>query len=182
MDLGLSYREPREFGIVSPMSDTALMALVVLEVTGLAGAFALVRRNAKRRAAGKERAPRPVRIAAALFGLLLVLGFPAVMILSIINPTIQTERQHQKLVETGTAATATITHIEETGTVINRRPEMQVWMIVKPQGEPDFSSQSTWAFSVKDVQNYRVGTKVNVFFNPKDRESVAVVSVAPSRD
>lgn len=166
--------------MVTPMSDTALMALSVLELSGLVGLFALIRREAKLRADGKERPPRLVRISTSLLGLLVALVFPAVMILSIINPTIQTERQHAKLVQTGTAATATITHIEETGTVVNLRPEVKVWMTVQPQGAPAFDSQSTWVFSVQDVQTYRVDTKVKVFFDPEHHGTVAVVGVAPS--
>jgi hypothetical protein len=162
------------------MSDTALMALGVLELTGLVGLFVLVRRAAERRDAGKGRARRLVRISTALLGLLVVVGFPVLMILSIINPTIWTERQHQKLVQTGTPATAIINHIEETGTVINSRPEVRVLMTVQPQAAPAFNSQSTWVFSVNDVQTYQFGTKVNVFFDPKDHETVAVVGVAPS--
>lgn len=156
------------------------MALGVLELTGLIGLFVLARRATERRAAGKGRPPKVVRISTALLGLLVVVGFPVVMILSIINPTLQSERQHQKLVQTGIPATATINHIEETGTVINRRPQVRVLMTVQPQDAPAFNSQSTWVFSVRDVQTYQIGTKVNVFFDPEDHETVAVVGIAPS--
>ncbi len=162
------------------MSNTVLMVVGVLELTGLVGLFALVRRAAARRAAGKERPPRWVRISTALLGLSVALAFPLFMIAWIINPAIRTERQHEKLVQTGTPATATITHIEETGTMINKRPEVRVRMTVQPQNAPAFDSQSTWVFSVNDVQSYRVGTKVNVFFNPEDHGTVAVVGVAPA--
>jgi hypothetical protein len=161
------------------MSDTSLMVLGVFELAGLIGLFLLVRWNVKRRAAGKQRLRRPVRIAVALFGLLIVVGFPVLMIVSIMNPSLQNERLHAKLVETGTRATATITSVEETGTLINRRPEVRVRMRVQPQDGPAFDSQWTWVFSVKDVQTYRVGIKANVFFDPKDHGAVAVVGVAP---
>jgi hypothetical protein len=160
------------------MPDTALMALGALELIGLVALFVLTRRAAARRTAGKGRAPRLVRISTALLGLLVVVGFPVVMILSIINPTIQSERQHQKLVQTGTPATAVINHIEETGTIINKRPEVRVSLTVQPPGAAAFYSQSTWVFSVKDVQSYPIGTQVNVFFDPANHGSVAVVGVA----
>jgi hypothetical protein len=163
------------------MSDAALMALGAFELTGLVALFALVRTGAKRRAAGHARPPRLVRIAIALLVLLVVLVFPVVMIGSIINPTIQADRQHRRLVQTGTRATATITDIEETGTVINHRPQVQVWVLVQPRDAPAFTAQSTWVFSVKDTQTYRIGTQVNVFFDPENRGTVAVVGVTTSR-
>lgn len=162
------------------MSDFALTVLGILELTGLVGLFALIRTEAKRRAAGKPRAPRSLRISTALLGLMVMLGFPALMIVAIMNPTLQTDRLHEKLIETGTPATATITDIEETGTVINRRPQVRVSMTVQPPDGPAFSSQSTWVFSIKDSQTYRVGAKVKVFFDPEDHETVAVTGLAPS--
>jgi hypothetical protein len=162
------------------MSDATFTALIVLDLIGLVGLFVLIRTNAKRRAAGKDRLPRPVRISAALLGLVVVVGFPVLMIMKITNPTFEADRRHEKLVQTGTPATATITDIAETGTVVNRRPQVQVRMTVQPQDGPAFDSQSTWVFSVKDVQTYRVGSKVNVYFDPEDHETVAVVGLAPS--
>lgn len=164
------------------MSDPILFALGVLELAGLVGLFVLVRRGAERRAAGKPRAPRLVRIATALLGLWVVLAFPALMIAAIVNPTLQAERRHRNLVESGTPATATITHVQETGTVINRRPEVRVRLTVQPKDAPAFDSQSTWVFSVTDAQTYRVGAKVQVFFDPADRENVAVVGLAPASE
>jgi hypothetical protein len=161
------------------MSDTALTALWAFELTGLVGLFILIRVAAKRRAAGKERIPRPVRISAALLGLPIVVGFPVLMVLTIMNPSLKVERQQEKLVETGTPATATITNISETGTVINKRPQVRARLTVQPKDGPAFDSQWTWVFSVNDVQTYRVGTKVKVFFDPADHGTVAVVGVAP---
>lgn len=162
------------------MSDTTLVALGVVELAGLIGLFVLIRRGAQRRAAGKARPSRLARVSTALLALLVVVGFPAWMILSIVNPTFLTERRHEELIASGTAATATIHHIEETGTVINRRPEVRVLLTVEPRGAPPFDSQSTWVFSVSDTQTYRVGTKVKVFFDPEDHQTVAVVGLAPS--
>lgn len=162
------------------MSESALTLLGALELVGLVGLFMLIRREGKRRAAGQPRAPRAQRIAAALLGLVVVVAFPAIMIVSIMNPSLQTDRLHKRLVETGTRATATITDIEETGTVINHRPQVRVELTVEPQGAASFASQSTWVFTVKDSQTYRVGSKVDVYFDPQDHGAVAVVGLAPS--
>lgn len=141
------------------MSDTVLIVLGVLELLGLIALFALIRRASKRRADGKERDPRWVRISTALFGLVVVVAFPVFMIFSIVNPSYRNVRRHQQLVQTGTPATATITQIKETGRMINRRPEVQVRLTVQPQGAPPFDSQSTWVFSINDAQTYRVGSR-----------------------
>lgn len=161
------------------MSDTVLTALFVLEGAGLIGLFALIKVASKRRAAGKERLPRPVRITAALIGLVLVVGFPVLGVLAIMNPGLKLERQHDQLVETGTPATATITKIEETGDMINKRPVVRARMTVQPKDGPAFDSQATQVFSVQDVQTYKVGANVKVFFDPQDHGAVALVGVAP---
>jgi hypothetical protein len=68
--------------MVPSMSETATTALVILELTGLIGLFALLRVSAKRRVAG-ERLARPVRIAIALIGLFLVVVFPVLIVLAL---------------------------------------------------------------------------------------------------
>lgn len=162
------------------MSDTVLMTLIALELAGLVGLFLLARMGARRRKAGKERPPRWLRISAALFALVVVVGFPVLMVLAIINPSRQHESAREELVQSGTPATGTITQVEETGTVINRRPQVQVWVEVEPEGGGSFVSQSTWTFSVSDTQTYRVGTRVNVYYDPDDHDTVAIVGVAPA--
>jgi len=164
------------------VSDLALMVLGVLEVLGLAGLFVYVRIQAKRRAAGERRPSRAVRISVALLGLLVAVAFPMLMISAIVSPVTRADRERDALVQTGTPATAVITDIEETGNVINRRPEVRVHVTVEPPGAPSFASAATWVFSVKDVQTYRVGTRVNVFFNPTDHGAIAVVGVAAARE
>lgn len=163
-------------GIVLVMSDGALLILGLLEVLGLAGLFVYVRAQAKRRAAGGERPPRAVRMLVALLGLVLLVGFPLVMIFA--NPAVRSAGQRDALVGSGTPAVAVITHIEETGDVINRRPEVRVHVSVEPPGAPPFDSEATWPFSVTDMQTYRVGTRVKVMFDPADHATVAVVGTA----
>jgi len=160
------------------MSEDTMMRIVVLEFVGLVGWFVLARRNRARRGAGKKVSP-PVRIATSLLGLFVVIGFPALMIVSIVGRGQQNERLREELAERGTAATATITGVQETGTVINREPEIRVLLNIEPEDGPAFSSQATWAFTVSDIQSYRVGTRVRVLFDPQEPGVVAVVGVAP---
>lgn len=164
------------------MSDTALLVLGALDLLGLAGLFVWLRAQAARRAAGKERPPRSVRIAVALVALVVVVAFPLVMVTSIKNRVDRPARQRAELMRIGTPAVAEITHLEETGTVINRRPEMRVRLTVHPDAAPAFAAEATWPFSVLDVQTYRVGTRVNVTFDPADPGSIAVVGVAAPND
>lgn len=158
------------------MSDLALLVLAVLELLGLAGLFLYARARAKRRAAGEARPARAVRISVALLALAVVVGFPILMVTAIMNPATQADREREALMRSGTPATAVIIDLEETGTVINRRPEMRVYLGI--EGASPSSATATWVFSVKDVQTYRVGTKVNVRVDPANRERAAVVGVA----
>lgn len=159
------------------MSDLALIVCGVLEVLGLVGLFVYTRARAKARAAGKARPPRAVRIAVALLGLVVVVGFPLLMITAILSPATEGDRRREALLQSGTPATGVILDIEETGNVINRRPEVRVHVSVEPEGAPRFDAAATWVFSVKDVQTYRVGTRVKVRFDPADHAVVAVVGV-----
>lgn len=160
------------------MSDSTFMVLGALELVGLVGLFALVKVGAKRKKEGKGRLPRAVRISAALVGLVLIVGFPVLMIMKITNPTREIEARQAELIAKGTEATATITDLKETGTMVNKRPQVRVSLTVEPKDEPAFPSQWTWVFSVKDTQNYKVGAKVKVFYDPADRKTVAVAGLA----
>jgi hypothetical protein len=162
------------------MSDLAIWVLATLEVVGLAGLFVYIRAQVRRRETGLERPPRAVRISVALLGLAVAVVFPVLMITSIINQGTRGERQRDEIVQSGTPATGVITHVEETGKVVNHRPEVRVYVTVEPAGAASFPSTATWVFSVSDVQSYRVGTRVAVFFKPDDRRAVAVVGVAPT--
>lgn len=162
------------------VSDLALVVLGVVEILGLAGLFAYVRVQARRRKSGAPRPTRAVRISVALLGLLVVVAFPLLMISAIVSPITRAEREREALVQSGTPATAVITDLEETGNVLNRRAEVRMHVRVEPDGAPPFASAATWALSVKEVQTYRVGTRVKVFFDPTDHASVAVVGVAPA--
>ncbi len=163
------------------MSDAALLVFGVVELAGLLALFAIARRNKRRRSAGLERPARPVRIATALLGLAVVVGVPTLLVLTVRNRTGGAERLREELSKTGKSATATIRHIEETGTVINRQPEVAVWLTVQPDGEEPFDAEIAWVFSTQDVQNYRVGTKVRVLYDPRDHDRVAVVGLAVPR-
>lgn len=157
------------------MSDTTLIAFGILELVGLVGLFLYIRKEAERREAGRPRRPRAVRIGVALVGLCVLVGGVALPAVAMMNPTIQAERRHDELVQNGMQGSGTITHVQETGTVINYRPEVRVVVTVRPQEGPPFQSQETRVFSVADTQSYRVGTEVNVLYDPADRTTVALV-------
>jgi hypothetical protein len=150
--------------------------VIVIGVVWFAGAIAsyiLVRRfKEQRRAAGEEIAPvNPTLRAVVLGGIVLAIGVVA-------GPGLLAERRHDAIVESGKPATARIVAVEETGNLYNRRPEVEVRMMVQPGGGEPFESQETWVFSVMDVQTYAVGAEIDVFYDPQDPSSVAVVGSA----
>jgi hypothetical protein len=139
----------------------------------LAGAVFSVRvarkMRAKRRAAGEE-VPKANPLLAVAILVVILFAFGVVL-----GPGILAEQRDEELRETGTPATAEVLAVEETGNVYNRRPEVAVTVRVEPEGGDAFESQSTWIFSVSDIQAYRPGTTVDVFFDPADHETVAIV-------
>lgn len=126
------------------------------------------------------RPPKAVRIATALLLLAVVVGFPTLLVMTVVNQTNRAERLREELAETGKPATAKIHHIEETGNVINRQPEVRVYLTVQPEGGKAFDAESTWVFSTQDVQTYEVGTTVRVLYDPEDHAKVAVVGLSRS--
>ena len=160
------------------MSESTLLTLVALELLGLVGYFVWTRWRSARRAANKPRLPRPLRLFVALLGLGVFVVGPGVLILHG-NPIAQSKESHKRLVEKGLPGTAVVTHISETGTFYNRRPEVEVWMTVTQANGLSFTSQDTRIFSVSDVQNYRPGANVKVFYDPKATGSVAIVGLLP---
>ena len=162
------------------MSDTRLLVLAVLELAGLIGLFAFARRTQRRKAAGEPRDPRGVRIAVAALGLVVVVGFPAVMIATIVGTAQSGEREQARLRERGVPATATITDVRETGKIVNRQPEIEVRVDVHPSEGPGFASRATWVFTTRDVQTYRVGAEVQVRYEPGHPEAVAIVGLVES--
>lgn len=162
------------------MARSALWVLAIVEVLGLVGLFAYVRAQARRRATGRPRPPRAVRISVALVGVVVAVGFPLLVITAMHGQATRGERQRDELARSGRPATGVITDVEETGKVVNRRPEVRLHVTVEPPGGRPFHATATWVFSVKDVQSYRVGTRVNVYYDPADRRVVAVVGALPA--
>lgn len=164
------------------MSTTLLIVLSVLDLAGLVGVWALRKIPAKRRAAGKPPVSRAIGIPLGLLALVILVAFPVLAVQAIKHPVVYIQHKHDRLVQNGTPATAVITHIEETGDFLNERPYVRVSLTVEPEGAPAFSAEWKRAFSVTDIQNYRVGTKVNVFFDPEDPSTATVVGVAPPEE
>jgi hypothetical protein len=163
------------------MPELTLLAGVALFVAGLLVMRALSRATKKRAATGVSKTPRWLRVTIALLALAAVIGGPVLAITTLVGEANRNQELAEELAKTGVSATATILHLEETGTVYNRRPEMEVWLNVKPKGAAPFDARVTWAFSVEDVQNYRPDTKVRVRFDPEDHDRVAVVGLAVER-
>lgn len=157
------------------ITSTHLMIAGGIVVWMIGGFFArrLARKVREQRRAAGEVVPEPNRALGAVILAVIVFAFAVVL-----GPGMLAEARHDELVETGTPATAKIVAVEETGNVYNRRPEVALTLEVQPEGGTPFQSQAEWIFSVMDIQTYRVGETVDVFFDPADTEVVAVVGVA----
>ncbi len=165
-------------GTLGPVSNTSLLTAAALEVAGLIAIFFIRRRNIARREAGEPRPPVPARIATALLLLAVVVGAPLVIGGAIYGKVYRSEILAEELREIGAPGTATITAIGETGTVINREPEVRVDLAVEPEEGGPFQSHATWVFSVTDTQRYREGTRVRVLYDPDDHTRVTVTGLA----
>ena len=154
------------------MSTTALIVIAVVWLSGAVVSLVMVRRiKQRRRDAGEEVPKSNPGLALAIVAIIaLALGFA-------FGPGLLAEKRHEELMATGTKTIATITAVEETGNVFNGSPEVRVRVKVETPEGGSFDSQETWVFSIFDVQTYRVGTKVDAFFDPADTESVAIVGV-----
>jgi hypothetical protein len=158
-----------------------MLGLSVLAIAGVLGLRALGRSGARQRRGEIRGIPRSVRIPLALLALGSAIGAPVLMMQTAAGQAARNQRLGEELARAGVSATATVNHFEGTGTFYNHRPEMNLWLTVRPEGGAAFDAEASWAFSIKDAQDYRVGAKVRVRFDPEDRQRVAVVGLAVAR-
>ena len=146
---------------------------VAIYLVGLVWSIRKVRAfREKARAEGRE-VPKgnPALSGAMLLIILTVVGV-------VFGPQVLQAQTEARLEKEGAKATAKITDLEETGTVYNERPEVEVTLQVMPAGEAPFEVRVDRVFSIMDIQRYQVGAMVEVLYDPADHDAVSIRGVA----
>lgn len=150
---------------------------VLLWLVGAIFSIRTARRLRAERAARGEVVQKPNRgVAVFVIG---VIGFAFAVVL---GPGLLAAHRHDQLVENGLPATATIVAVEETGYISNDRPEVELTLSVQPPEGQAFESREAWIFSIMDIQTYQVGATVDVYFDPADTDTVAVIGVTQEQN
>ena len=108
--------------------------------------------------------------------------FVAVVILGVvfgtwIIPDYLEYREEQRILEEGTAATAVIRDIRETGNMYNHKPEVELTLeIARPDGTT-FTGRALSVFSAVQAVKYPTGTTVHVKYDPADQSKVVFIGL-----
>ena len=79
----------------------------------------------------------------------------------------------QRILATGVPARATVRHIQDTGTLINFNPVVDLMLDVYPEGQQPFQMQLRTA--VSKIAIPRVGDVITVKYNPHNAYEMAIV-------
>ena len=122
---------------------------------------------------GQELPPAPPGLKRAAFGLLLLFVFG--MFAMIAGPFLLDGWREHQILENGEDAIATIIVMRDTKDRANENPIVAMTVEVQPDKGKAYRAQIVTPISIVDLQNYRVGNKVRVRFDPADRSKVALV-------
>jgi hypothetical protein len=90
------------------------------------------------------------------------------------------EVERRKLLESGEPAEATILAVTDTGVTVNQiYPVVKVLLEVRPQGRQPYQVETKMILNRMDIPQIQPGKVVQVRFDPRNPEKVAVVGVGP---
>lgn len=92
-------------------------------------------------------------------------------------PELRRQSERKTLLAEGQDATATIVSLADTGNTFNDNPEVEIRLVVHPEGAEDFQVDINQVIGAVELANYRAGAEVTVKFDPADHAKVAIISV-----
>jgi hypothetical protein len=84
------------------------------------------------------------------------------------------QRRTQHLMANGRISQATITHVTETGVVVNDNPKVQIDLMVATDGAPAYAASVTQVISRLAVANFQPGATVPVRVDPGDPQQLII--------
>jgi hypothetical protein len=112
-----------------------------------------------------------------LIGVFVVGTIFAVVFGTWIIPDYLEYREEQRILTEGTAATAVIRDIRETGNMYNHKPEVELTLEIAGPDGTTFTGRALSVFSSVKAVKYPVGTTVHVKYDPADPGKVALVGL-----
>lgn len=112
--------------------------------------------------------------------LVLVGVFMATSVVGTIGASIASGVSNSRLQATGRPAEATILHISDTGTTINKDPVVRFKLEVRPPGEPPFEAEAERLVSRLQIPMIQPGATVQVKYDPQSRAVALLDADAPS--
>ncbi len=112
---------------------------------------------------------------------LLVL-IPAMVLLPLWFLFLGPKLRHDKLLKNGRQVSGRLLDVEETGTVINDSPELEI--VVEFKREDGILDTSTTDFvpSLRSIHLFQTGSRAVVAYDPEDPEEITIVSLGGSED
>ena len=100
------------------------------------------------------------------------------MLASTLGPKLFAKVRDQRVMENGVETTAVVIDLDETGNYVNREPEIEVTVEIKPEGGEEFTAKAVKVMGPVELKRYDVGTTVTVRYDPDDRRHVVLVGPA----
>ena len=98
-----------------------------------------------------------------------------------LGPKLFAKMQEKRVLDNGTAASATIIDLDETGDYVNREPEILITVEVDGEGGEPFTAKITKVMSPIELKRYDVGTRVKIRYDPDNRRKAALVGLDKSK-
>lgn len=108
---------------------------------------------------------------------LAVFGIVFLVLIPFLIRAIRNWQITQKVLQTGTDATATIVRTWDTGTRINDNPRVGMLLQVQPSAGPSFQAEVKKTVSLIQLPMFQPGAQLQVKYDPAQPSHVAIVSV-----
>ncbi len=85
-------------------------------------------------------------------------------------------QEEQRLLQTGAAAMGQIMAVNQTGTMVNHQPQVQIVVMVHPPGGQPYQAQMVKIVSMFEISQYQIGAQVHVRYDPQNPSKIAIAT------
>jgi hypothetical protein len=107
---------------------------------------------------------------------LVIMGASLFFVFRLLGGLRKQAQEEQRLLQTGAPATGQIMAVNQTGTYINQQPQVQIVVMVHPQGGQPYQAQLTKVVSMFETAQYQIGAQVHVRYDPQNPAKIAIAT------
>lgn len=115
----------------------------------------------------------------ALVVTVISVAVPIVIVVMVMKAMKKSREEKERVLRTGTKATATVLRLSETGTYINNQPMVNIALHVQPPDRAPFEASIQQVLSQLEIPRVQPGQKVAVGIDPDNPQKVVLDLNAP---